>query len=203
LFHVNAAAFAKGRECETVARIPLLAKMDAKSLAKLRITIRDVPDFPKPGILFKDITPVLADPALLDLAISGMIEFLAGARVDKVVGIDARGFIFGALIAQKLGAGFIPVRKKGKLPFQTRGIDYTLEYGTNSVEMHVDAIQPGERVVLADDLLATGGTAAAAQHLIREAGGELLGSLFFIELGFLDGRNKLGDTGPVHSLITF
>lgn len=177
--------------------------MDAKSLAKLRSTIRDVPDFPSPGILFKDITPVLADPALLDLAINGMIEFLAGARVDKVVGIDARGFIFGALIAQKLGAGFIPVRKKGKLPFETRGIDYTLEYGTNSVEMHVDAILPGERVVLADDLLATGGTGAAAQHLIREARGELLGSLFFIELGFLDGRNKLGDTGPVHSLITF
>ncbi len=177
--------------------------MDTKSLDRLRNTIRDVPDFPKPGIVFKDITPVLADPALLSLAISGMESALGGQRVDKVVGIDARGFIFGALIAQRLGAGFIPARKKGKLPYKTRGLDYALEYGTASMEMHEDAIQPGERVVLADDLLATGGTAGAALELIKKSGATLLGSLFFIELGFLGGREKLTGYGPVHSLLTF
>ena len=177
--------------------------MDAKSLESLRNTIRDVPDFPKEGIIFKDITPVLANPALLDEAINGMIALLDAGKVDKVVGIDARGFIFGALIAQKLGAGFVPVRKKGKLPYKTRGVDYSLEYGTNSVEMHIDAIAPGERVVLADDLLATGGTAGAALHLIEQTGAQVIGSVFFIELGFLEGRSKLAGLGPVHSLITF
>ena len=177
--------------------------MDAKSLESLRNTIRDVPDFPKEGIMFKDITPVLANPALLDEAINGMIALLDAGKVDKVVGIDARGFIFGALIAQKLGAGFVPVRKKGKLPYKTRGVDYSLEYGTNSVEMHIDAIAPGERVVLADDLLATGGTAGAALHLIGQTGAQVIGSVFFIELGFLEGRSKLAGLGPVHSLITF
>jgi len=187
----------------TVGANLFFGKMDQDSLHRLRAAIRDVPDFPKPGILFKDITPVLADPDLLAAAIDGMVEVLDGQQVDKVVGIDARGFIFGALIAQRLGAGFIPVRKKGKLPHKTRGIDYALEYGTNSVEMHVDAIAPGERVVLADDLLATGGTAGAALKLICDTGAECLGSLFFIELGFLQGREKLAGTGPVHSLITF
>ena len=177
--------------------------MDAKSLESLRNTIRDVPDFPKEGIMFKDITPVLANPALLDEAINGMIALLDAGKVDKVVGIDARGFIFGALIAQKLGAGFVPVRKKGKLPYKTRGVDYSLEYGTNSVEMHIDAIAPGERVVLADDLLATGGTAGAALHLIEQTGAQVIGSVFFIELGFLEGLSKLAGLGPVHSLITF
>ncbi len=177
--------------------------MSPDSLASLRSTIRDVPDFPQPGILFKDITPVLADAELLRVAIEGMAEYFAGQKVDKVVGIDARGFIFGAMIAQRLGAGFVPVRKKGKLPWQTRGVDYSLEYGTNSVEMHLDAIAPGEKIVLADDLLATGGTAAAALQLIQEAGGDLLGSVFFIELGFLEGRAKLADMGPIHALLTF
>lgn len=177
--------------------------MAPESLARLRAAIRDVPDFPKPGILFKDITPVLADPALLALAIDGMMESLHGQRVDKVVGIDARGFIFGALMAQRLGAGFIPVRKKGKLPYQTRGVDYSLEYGTNTVEMHVDAILPGEKVILADDLLATGGTAAAALHLIHEAGAEVLGAFFFIELAFLSGRARVAGGTRVDALITF
>lgn len=177
--------------------------MPPESLERLRSTIRDVPDFPKPGILFKDITPVLADAELLRLAIEGMAEIFAGQKVDKVVGIDARGFIFGAMIAQRLGAGFIPVRKKGKLPWKTRGVDYSLEYGTNSVEMHVDALAPGERVVLADDLLATGGTAGAALRLIQDTGAELLGSVFFIELAFLEGRSRLTGTGPVHALITY
>lgn len=177
--------------------------MSPESLERLRSAIRDVPDFPQPGILFKDITPVLADAQLLTEAIEGMTEIFAGQKVDKVVGIDARGFIFGALIAQKLGAGFIPVRKKGKLPWQTRGVDYSLEYGQNSVEMHMDALAPGEKVVLADDLLATGGTAGAALQLIHESGADLLGSVFFIELAFLKGREKLAQTGPVHSLLTF
>lgn len=177
--------------------------MSPDSLERLRSAIRDVPDFPQPGILFKDITPVLADAQLLREAIEGMAEAFVEAKVDKVVGIDARGFIFGAMIAQHLGAGFIPVRKKGKLPWKTRGVDYSLEYGTNSVEMHLDALAPGERVILADDLLATGGTAAAALELIEASGAELLGSVFFIELGFLNGREKLVHTGPVHSLLTF
>jgi adenine phosphoribosyltransferase len=177
--------------------------MLSESLDQLRSAVRDVPDFPKPGILFKDITPVLADARLMNLAIDGMLEFFADQKVDKVVGIDARGFIFGALMAQRLGAGFVPVRKKGKLPWKTRGVDYSLEYGTNSVEMHVDALAPGERVVLADDLLATGGTADAALQLIRESGATLLGSVFFIELAFLEGRQKLTHGGSIHSLLTF
>jgi adenine phosphoribosyltransferase len=164
--------------------------MLSDSLDLLRNAIRDVPDFPKPGILFKDITPVLADAKLLNLAIEGMCEAFADQKVDKVVGIDARGFIFGAMIAQRLGAGFIPVRKKGKLPWKTRGV-------------HLDAIAPGERVVLADDLLATGGTAAAAIQLIHESGAVILGSAFFIELSFLEGREKLANAGSIHSLLTF
>lgn len=177
--------------------------MNSQTLDHIRATIRDVPDFPKPGILFKDITPVLADPALLSRAIDGMIDATGVLKVDKVVGIDARGFIFGSLIAQRLNAGFVPVRKKGKLPWKTRGIDYSLEYGSNSVEIHQDAIAPGETVLLADDLLATGGTAAAALHLIDQSGGKIVGSTFFIELAALQGRDKLRGHGPVHALITF
>lgn len=165
--------------------------------------VRDVPDFPKPGILFKDITPVLADPALLSLAIDGMIEACGAPKVEKVVGIDARGFILGALIAQRLGAGFVPVRKKGKLPWKTHAMSYDLEYGSATIEIHQDAIRPGERVLLADDLLATGGTAAAALDLILQLGGEVAASVFFIELAFLSGREKLSHKGPIHSLLTY
>lgn len=177
--------------------------MNSQTLDHIRATIRDVPDFPKPGILFKDITPVLADAALLARTIDGMIDATGVLKVDKVVGIDARGFIFGALIAERLGAGFVPVRKKGKLPWMTRGVDYSLEYGTNSVEIHQDAIAPGETVLLADDLLATGGTAGAALTLIEQAGGQIVGSTFFIELSFLNGREKLRGHGPVHALISY
>jgi adenine phosphoribosyltransferase len=177
--------------------------MNSQTLDHIRATIRDVPDFPKPGILFKDITPVLADAALMAWTIDGMIDATGVLKVDKVVGIDARGFIFGALIAERLGAGFVPVRKKGKLPWMTRGVDYSLEYGTNSVEIHQDAIAPGETVLLADDLLATGGTAGAALTLIEQAGGKIVGSTFFIELSFLNGREKLRGHGPVHALITY
>src|SRR6187200_2347715 len=164
--------------------------MDAPSLARLRAAVRDVPDFPQPGVLFKDITPVLADSTLLTLAIDGMAEAAHGKQVDKVVGIDARGFIFGAMLAARLGCGFVPARKKGKLPWRTSGMDYALEYGTASLEMHEDAINPGERVLLADDLLATGGTAGAALELMTRLRADVLGSVFFIELAFLKGREK-------------
>lgn len=177
--------------------------MDSDSLSRLRQAIRDVPDFPQAGVLFKDITPVLADPALLRLAVESMAETVANRKVDKIVGIDARGFIFGAMLAAHLQCGFVPARKKGKLPWRTRGVDYALEYGTASLEMHEDAIQPGENVLLADDLLATGGTAAAALQLISAAQANLLGSVFFIELAFLNGREKISSFGPVHAIITF
>jgi adenine phosphoribosyltransferase len=173
------------------------------SIQTLANAVRDVPDFPKPGILFKDITPVLADPALLSATIDGMIAATGVTRVDKVIGIDARGFIFGSLIAAKLNAGFIPIRKKGKLPWKTLGTSYDLEYGSATIEIHQDAIRPGESVILADDLLATGGTAAAALDLIQQLGGNILGSVFFIELAFLNGREKLAGKGPVHALLTY
>ncbi len=169
---------------------------------QIRAAIRDIPDFPEPGILFKDITPVLADPRLLRAAVDIMVE-QAGPGVDKVVGIDARGFIFGALVAQRLDVGFVPARKKGKLPFETRGIDYSLEYGSAGLELHVDAVQPGDRVVLADDLLATGGTAAAALSLITHMQGVVVASVFLVELGFLAGRDKLVSYGPVHSVVDY
>jgi len=177
--------------------------MNSSAIDQLRSAIRDVPDFPQPGIIFKDITPVLGDAKLLSQAIDGMAEVVAGQHVDKVVGIDARGFIFGAMLAQKLGIGFVPARKKGKLPWKTRGLDYALEYGTASLEIHEDAITPGEQVLLADDLLATGGTAGAALELMKQSGANIIASVFFIELGFLKGREKVASYGPVHSLLTY
>ncbi len=177
--------------------------MSPESLQRLRDAIRDVPDFPQPGVLFKDITPVLADGQLLNLAVDDMAEAAEGQRVDKVVGIDARGFIFGAMLAARLGCGFVPARKKGKLPWRTRSVDYALEYGSASLELHEDAVQPGENVLLADDLLATGGTAGAALALLAGTGANVLGSVFFIELAFLHGRGKLEPFGPVRSLVTF
>jgi adenine phosphoribosyltransferase len=160
-------------------------------LQLLRAAIRDVVDFPKPGIVFKDITPVLSDPKLFQIAIDGFVEATKAAGAEKVIGIDARGFLFGAAVAYRLGLGFIPVRKKGKLPYQTQSASYTLEYGESVVEMHVDALQAGDRVVLIDDLLATGGTAAAAIKLIDLMGGQLLEAQFLIELDFLHGRQNL------------
>ena len=177
--------------------------MNPATLDRLRSAIRDVPDFPQPGVIFKDITPVLADPDLIRLAIDAMAEMAGTQRVDKVVGIDARGFIFGALLAARLGCGFVPARKKGKLPWRTRGVDYSLEYGTASMEIHEDALSPGENVLLADDLLATGGTAGAALKLMKGMGANVLGSVFFIELGFLKGREKVEPYGPVQSVVAF
>ena len=176
--------------------------MSPADLQRLRTAVRDVPDFPKPGILFKDITPILGDGELFQIAVNGFVEAAREARADKIAGIDARGFILGGAVAYELGLGFVPIRKKGKLPWQCESVGYALEYGEAVVEVHTDAIQRGERVVVIDDLLATGGTAAAASQLIRQIGGELIDILFLIELSFLGGRQKLG-TAPVHSLLTY
>src|ERR1700690_2849092 len=160
---------------------------------EIAAAIRNVPDFPKPGIQFKDITPVLADSRLFAGTIDLLTEPFKPGSVDAVVGIDARGFIFAAAAALKLHAGFVPVRKKGKLPYRTHEQDYALEYGSATVAIHVDALKPGARVLLVDDLLATGGTAAAAIFLIKKLGGRILEVGFLIELKFLDGRSKLGN----------
>jgi adenine phosphoribosyltransferase len=164
--------------------------------------IRNIPDFPKAGIQFKDITPVLADARLFSGAIDLLTENFSPGSIDAVVGIDARGFIFAAAAATKLHAGFVPVRKKGKLPYQTIKADYALEYGHATVAMHVDALKPGARVLLVDDLLATGGTSAAAISLIKNLGAQILEVGFLIELKFLDGRSKLKDLN-VRSLVTY
>ena len=164
--------------------------------------IRNVPDFPKPGIQFKDITPVLADPRLFMGTIDLLTDDFKPGSVDAVVGIDARGFIFAAAAAVKLRTGFVPIRKKGKLPYKTIEQDYALEYGSATVAMHVDALKPGARVLLIDDLLATGGTAAAAAALIKKLGAQILEVTFLIELKFLNGREKLKDY-RVRSIITY
>ncbi|HEX4263705.1 MAG TPA: adenine phosphoribosyltransferase [Verrucomicrobiae bacterium] len=159
--------------------------------ADIERAIRTVADFPKPGIQFKDITPVLADPKLFSGSIDLLIDGYKPGQVDAVVGIDARGFIFAAAAAVRLEAGFVPVRKKGKLPYQTHEQEYDLEYGTASIAMHIDALKPGSRVLLIDDLLATGGTAAAAASLVKKLGAQILEISFLIELKFLNGRDRL------------
>ena len=170
--------------------------------AEIEKAIRNVPDFPKPGIQFKDITPVLADARLFSGAIDLLTAKFAPGSIDAVVGIDARGFIFAAAAALKLQAGFVPVRKKGKLPYQTYEQSYDLEYGSATIAMHVDALRPGSRVLLIDDLLATGGTAAAAIALVEKLGGKILESTFLIELKFLEGRQRLG-RHPVRSIVAY
>jgi adenine phosphoribosyltransferase len=159
----------------------------------LKKCIRDVPDFPEPGILFKDITPLLANPEAFEQTIDWLAEDADSRQVDIIAGIESRGFIFGTPLALRLGLGFVPIRKPGKLPAETMSEEYTLEYGTNTIEMHTDAVEPGQRVLIVDDLLATGGTAAAAARLVERAGGVVAGLSFIIELEFLDGRKKLGD----------
>src|SRR5882724_9201531 len=165
--------------------------MPAVTSNEIEAAIRTIPDFPKPGIQFKDITPVLADARLFAATIDLLTQNFKPGSVDAIVGIDARGFIFAAAAALKLGCGFVPVRKKGKLPYQTYEQSYQLEYGTNTIAIHVDAVKPGSRVLLVDDLLATGGTAAAAAHLLQKVGAHILEISFFIELSFLHGRDKL------------
>ena len=176
--------------------------MAADLIEKLRAGVRDVPDFPKPGIVFKDITPILSDGALFKASIDVFLERCRGKKIDKIVGIDARGFVFGSAVAYELGVGFVPIRKRGKLPYKTATAKYSLEYGEAEMQMHVDAISPGEQIVLVDDLLATGGTSAAAALLIAKTGGELLEAQFLIELEFLHGRQKLAPT-PVVSFLKF
>jgi len=170
--------------------------------AEITAAIRNIPDFPQPGIQFKDITPVLADARLFAGSIDLLTEGYAPGSIDAVVGIDARGFIFAAAAARKLNAGFVPVRKKGKLPFTTIEQDYALEYGHATVAIHTDALKPGARVLLLDDLLATGGTSGAAAALVQKLGATIVGAGFLIELKFLNGREKLAGL-PVRSLIVY
>src|SRR5438093_13766044 len=174
------------------------------SLDRVRQLIRDIPDFPQPGILFKDITPVMADAEAFQSVLGAMEERLRGRGMQKIVAIESRGFVFGAALADRLKIGFSPVRKLGKLPYKTDRIEYALEYGKGVLEAHVDAVRPGEKVAIVDDLLATGGTAWGAAQLVRKQPGEVGAFLFGVELTFLKGRDRLvGAGGPVESLIAY
>jgi adenine phosphoribosyltransferase len=168
----------------------------------LKSYIREVTDFPKPGIVFYDITTLLQRPDALRMTVDRFVWLFAKLHVDKVVGIESRGFLFGPIVAYNLNTGFVPVRKPGKLPYESVGLSYELEYGTDRVEMHQDGVQPGERVLIVDDLIATGGTAAATAKLVESVGGEVAGFGFIIELAFLGGRKVLGDY-RVESLIQY
>ena len=161
----------------------------------IKSRIRSIPDYPKPGIIFRDITTLLQDPVGFRVTVERLVQSFQAGRVDKVAGVEARGFILGGAVAHQLIAGFIPVRKKGKLPWQTIGQDYALEYGTDRVEIHTDAIREGERVLLIDDLIATGGTAAAAIELVRQTGGKIIGAAFVIDLPDLGGRKRIESMG--------
>jgi adenine phosphoribosyltransferase len=176
--------------------------MSEERIRALRALVRDVPDFPSPGILFKDITPLLASPKAFTTSLDLFAEHWAGERVDAIVGIESRGFIFGAALAARLTASFIPARKPGKLPSARDRVEYALEYGKDALEMHTDALPRGSRVLIVDDVIATGGTASAAIELARRQGAEVLGCAFLIELGFLNGRERLGGV-PVLSLLTY
>ncbi|MGM0576351.1 MAG: adenine phosphoribosyltransferase [Myxococcota bacterium] len=169
--------------------------------ATLERLIHDVPDFPKPGIVFKDITPVLEDGAALRLVVDAIADWWRDAGITKVVGIESRGFIFGTAVAYAMGIGEVLVRKPGKLPRKTNSVSYDLEYGQDSLEMHTDAVGPDDKVLIIDDVLATGGTAAAVAKMVRETGAELAGFAFVLELGFLGGRRSLPDDIEVQSLL--
>jgi len=169
---------------------------------KLQDTIRSIPDFPKPGILFRDVTTLLSDKKAFKQAVDLLVAKFKGKKIDVVVGVEARGFIIGGALAHKLGVGFIPVRKKGKLPWKTKSVTYELEYGTDTLEMHEDALKPGDKILVVDDLLATGGTVKAVTDLIKQFGGKIIGIAFLIELFDLKGKDKLKGY-PVYSLIKF
>ncbi|HVL82029.1 MAG TPA: adenine phosphoribosyltransferase [Actinomycetota bacterium] len=171
-------------------------------LDRLRSLVRDVPDFPKPGVVFKDLTPAWADARCFATIVDSIVDPHAGDRIDKVLGIEARGFILAAPAAYRLGAGFVPARKRGKLPWQTNTVTYELEYGSESLELHQDAVGAGDRVLIVDDVLATGGTAAAAVSLVTGSGAEVAGFSFVLELGFLSGREKLPGL-DIHTLLTY
>lgn len=170
---------------------------------QLRDAVRTIPDFPSPGIQFKDITPILGDRDLLKQSVEALAAPYLDAGVTKVLGIEARGFIFGSMLAHRLGAGFVPVRKRGKLPYEIVTADYKLEYGTDCIEMHVDAIGESDTVLIHDDVIATGGTAAAAGRLVREIGATIAGFSFLVELGFLSGRDMLEENVLIHSVIRY
>jgi len=172
------------------------------SPSDLRSLIRDIPDFPKPGILFRDVTPLLGNGPAFRSCIRQLCERIAAHRPQMIAGIESRGFIFGANVAVELGIGFVPIRKPGKLPWKTRQERYALEYGTDAVEVHEDAFASGTSVALVDDLLATGGTAGAGIHLLQQLGGKVVVAGFVIELQFLEGRKKLGDV-PVEVLVSY
>lgn len=194
----SSSATASARESSVL--LPLSSTENAE---RLRAAVRNIPDFPSPGIQFKDITPILADRSLLTEAVEALAKPYLSSGVTKVAAIEARGFILGSPIARRLDAGFVPIRKKGKLPFRTHCEEYDLEYGTDCVEMHVDAVHEGDIVLIHDDVIATGGTAAASWRLIQEAGAEVAGFSFLVELAFLSGRDLLEDGVPIHSLLQF
>ncbi len=168
----------------------------------LKTYIREISDFPKPGIAFKDITPILSNPEICNEFLKQLIAPLVDLQINKVIGIESRGFFFGTRIAAELGVGFVPVRKKGKLPYKTFSASYDLEYGTDVLEMHIDAIQKGDKVVIHDDVLATGGTANAVRELVEKAGGEIVQFNFIMELSFLNGREKISDY-PIFALLKY
>src|ERR1700704_6860120 len=176
--------------------------MVSDAIHELRAAVRDVPDFPKAGIIFKDITPILSHGKLFRASIDIFLDRCRSQEIDKIVGIDARGFLFGSAVAYQLGIGFVPLRKKGRLPYKTESAKYSLEYGQAEMELHIDAIEPGEKIVLIDDLHATGGTSASAATLISKVGGKLIEAQFLIELEFLRGREKLAPT-PVVSFLKY
>ncbi|HEY1425757.1 MAG TPA: adenine phosphoribosyltransferase [Caulobacteraceae bacterium] len=170
----------------------------------LAAVIRTIPDYPKPGIMFRDITTLLGDARAFRRAVDELVQPFAGMKIDKVAGIEARGFILGGAVAHQLSTGFVPLRKKGKLPHQTRAVEYALEYGSDSMEMHLDAVMAGEKVMLVDDLIATGGTALAAVQLLNEAGAQIVAAAFVIDLPELGGAAKLQAAGvPVSTLVAF
>ncbi|MCJ2084111.1 adenine phosphoribosyltransferase [Methylobacterium sp. J-090] len=178
--------------------------MDSRRHIALKDSIRSIPDYPKPGIVFRDITTLLSDPRAFRRAVDALVHPFAGGRIDQVAGIEARGFILGGAVAHQLSSGFVPIRKKGKLPHKTVSIAYALEYGTDEMEIHVDAIKPGDRVLLVDDLIATGGTACAAVNLLRQIGAEVVAACFVIDLPEIGGAQKLRDLDvPVRTLMEF
>ncbi|MDO9429046.1 MAG: adenine phosphoribosyltransferase [Methylobacterium sp.] len=178
--------------------------MESRRHIALKDSIRSIPDYPKPGIVFRDITTLLSDPRAFRRAVDALVHPFAGGRIDQVAGIEARGFILGGAVAHQLSSGFVPIRKKGKLPHKTVSIAYALEYGTDEMEIHVDAIKPGDRVLLVDDLIATGGTACAAVNLLRQIGAEVVAACFVIDLPEIGGARKLRELDvPVRTLMEF
>ena len=180
-----------------------MQEKDKETPELIKSKIRDIPDFPREGIIFKDITTVLRDPVAFKRSVDLLAKHYEKQRVEYVAGIEARGFIFGSALAYKLGVGFIPIRKPGKLPAKTERISYDLEYGKDSLEIHVDAVEPGKRVLIVDDLLATGGTADAAIKLVKKIGGVIVGIAFVVELEFLNGREKISEDCHITRLISF